>query len=185
MNPQKLTSDFFTLFGLPHVFRVSLAALEDRYLALQREAHPDRFAGATEQARRLSMQLAAKINEGYETLKQPVSRALYLLETLGFDAGLENNRALPSEFLMEQMEWREAIQEARRSNDARGLERLLERLAHDLASRYETLAALLDEARDFPAALDLTRRLMFLEKLRDEIGEALFDLEDNGVRAES
>jgi len=175
MNPQKLTSDFFTLFELPHVFRISLAVLEERYLALQREAHPDRFTDAPEQARRFSMQLATRINEGYQTLKEPVSRALHLLEHLEVDVGASS--ALPPEFLMEQMEWREAIQEARRSNEVRDLEHLLERLLHDLSRHFDTLANLLDEQRDYPAALDLTRRLMFLEKLRFEISEALFDLE--------
>ncbi|MDR1850235.1 MAG: Fe-S protein assembly co-chaperone HscB [Zoogloeaceae bacterium] len=178
MNLEGLTSDFFTLFALPPVFHISLAALEERYLALQRETHPDRFANAPEKTRRLSMQLAARINEGYQTLKQPLSRALYLLERPGINSGVNDRHALPTEFLMEQMEWREDIVEARAGGNAHELERLYERLKQDLAKHYETLGSLLDEKQDYPNAADLARRLMFLEKLRDEIREALFDLED-------
>ncbi|MCL2020997.1 MAG: Fe-S protein assembly co-chaperone HscB [Betaproteobacteria bacterium] len=176
MSVRGLTADFFTLFALQPVFRIAQAELEERYLALQREAHPDRFSGADEKTRRVSAQLAARINEGYQTLKEPLPRALYLLQHLGFAVG--SGQALPAEFLMEQMEWREAILEARASNDARSLEHLLERLVRDLAHHFETLGNLLDDELDYPTAADLTQRLMFLEKLRTEIDETLFDLED-------
>jgi len=172
MNQEGLTSDFFTLFALPPVFRISLTALEEHYLALQRETHPDRFANAPDTTRRLSMQLSARINEGYQTLKQPLSRALYLLERV--DSGARN--ALPAEFLMEQMEWREGIAEAKRGGNAHELEHISERLMRDLAGHYETLATLLDDKQDYPAAADLTQRLMFLEKLCAEAREGLADM---------
>ncbi|MCL2074992.1 MAG: Fe-S protein assembly co-chaperone HscB [Betaproteobacteria bacterium] len=178
----QLTADFFTLFALPSAFRISPAALEERYLALQREAHPDRFAGADEKTRRLSVQLAARINEGYQTLKQPLSRALYLLQHLGCDAGLTDSSALPAEFLLEQMECREAV--ARASGNAPGLQRILESLGRDLENCYETLGRLLDDKQDYPAAADLAQRLMFLEKLRHDADEAMFDLQDGNRKSD-
>jgi molecular chaperone HscB len=167
-----LTCDFFALFQLPQIFRLDRTELEARYLALQGKVHPDRFARADERARRLSMQMAARVNEAYRTLKEPLARARYLLCLAGHDADDGNARMEP-EFLMAQMEWREAVQEARRSGDPQALERLRQRLALALQERYQRLAALLDEQGDLPAAAGDVRQLMFLEKLRDDIEDAL------------
>ncbi len=108
-----LTQDFFTLFGLHRRYAIDDAALEAAWHELQSQVHPDRHAHLSDVEKRLSMQWATRVNEGFRTLRQPLTRAQYLLELAGVDAGLETNTAMSPEFLMEQMEWREAVEEAR------------------------------------------------------------------------
>src|SRR5580765_8487763 len=108
--PVNLNQNHFELFGLPTSFAVDTAALEARYHELQREVHPDRFASAPEAERRVSMQLATRVNEAYQSLKSPLKRAVYILQLRGVDPGFETNTAMPPEFLMEQMSWRERIE---------------------------------------------------------------------------
>ena len=173
-----LTTDFFALFGLPKTFRLSLSELDSRYRDVQAQVHPDRFANAPEGERRLSMQWATRANEAYLTLKKPLERAKYLLELAGHDLQAESNTAMPADFLMEQMEWREAVMEARAGGDHHELEHLYQRLRGDIDGRYAEVAALLDDARDYALATDRVRRLMFLEKLLYEIDDALASLDD-------
>ncbi|MDR0736916.1 MAG: Fe-S protein assembly co-chaperone HscB [Zoogloeaceae bacterium] len=173
-----LTADFFTLFQLAPRFRLDLAELEARYLALQGEAHPDRFARADERAQRFSIQIAARINEGRQILKVPLTRAKYLLHLAGHDLEAERNVCMEPEFLAAQMEWREALEAARSGGDRQALERLGQRLKLELQGRYQTLGALLDDRRDLLSAAGCIRQLMFLEKLRSDIDDALALLED-------
>jgi molecular chaperone HscB len=173
-----LTADFFSLFDLPKAFRLNLSELDSRYRDVQAQVHPDRFASAPEAERRLSMQWATRANEAYLTLKKPLERAKYLLELAGHDLQAESNTAMPADFLMEQMEWREAVMEARSGGDHHELERLFQRLTDDIAGRYEEVAGLLDDAQDYAAVTDRVRRLMFLEKLLFEIDDALASLDD-------
>ncbi len=173
-----LSTDFFSLFELPKIFRLNLSELDSRYRDVQAQVHPDRFAHASEAERRMSMQWATRANEAYQTLKKPLERAKYLLHLAGHDLQAENNTAMPAEFLMEQMEWREAVMEARGGGDHHELERLHNRLRSDMAGRFDELAALLDEKQDYAAATDLVRRLMFLDKLLYEIDDALASLEE-------
>jgi len=173
-----LTADFFSLFELPRAFRLNLSELDSRYRDIQAQVHPDRFANASEVERRLSMQWAAHANEAYQTLKKPLERAKYLLHLAGHDIQAESNTAMPTDFLMEQMEWREAVMEARDGGDHHELEHLHNRLRGDINDRYEELGRLLDETVDHAQATDRVRRLMFLEKLLYEIDDALASLED-------
>ncbi|MDR2164344.1 MAG: Fe-S protein assembly co-chaperone HscB [Zoogloeaceae bacterium] len=173
-----LTADFFTFFHLPKRFRTDLAELDARYREVQRAVHPDRFAAAREQERRLSMQWAARANEAYRTLKTPLARAQYLLQLAGYDTGVETNTAMDPAFLMEQMEWREMVMTARANGDQQALAHLRARLRGDLENHYDTLSARFDAGPDFPAAAEAVRRLMFLEKLAGEIDDALDALED-------
>lgn len=171
-------SDFFALFDLPACFRMEAAKLDTRYRELQAQVHPDRFTGASDAEKRLSMQWATRANEAYQTLKKPLDRAKYLLHLSGHDLQAESNTAMPADFLFEQMEWREATAEARAGRDHHELERLFHRLREDMAGHYEELATLLDDKTDYTAAAELVRRLMFLEKLLVEIDDALASLED-------
>jgi molecular chaperone HscB len=173
-----LTADFFSLFDMPRAFRLNLSELDSRFREVQAQVHPDRFAHAGEAERRLSMQWATKANEAYQTLKKPLERAKYLLHLAGHDIQAENNTAMPADFLMEQMEWREAVMEAREGRDHHELEHLHNRLRGDINGRYDELAALLDDAGDLGHATDRVRRLMFLEKLLFEIDDALASLEE-------
>ena len=163
---------------MPRAFRLSVSELDSRYREVQAQVHPDRFAHAGEVERRLSVQWATHANEAYQTLKKPLERAKYLLHLAGHDIRAEINTAMPADFLMEQMEWREAVAEARSGGDHHELEHLHNRLRADLNGRYEELAVLIDERADWVAAGDRVRRLMFLEKLLHEIDDALASLEE-------
>ena len=173
-----LSADFFSLFELPRTFRLNLSELDSRFRDVQAQVHPDRFAHASEAERRLSMQWATHANEAYQTLKMPLARAKYLLHLAGHDIQAENNTAMPADFLIEQMEWREAVMEARNGGDHHELEHLFLRLQADIRSRYDELGELLDDRQALDQATDRVRRLMFLEKLLYEIDDALASLED-------
>ncbi len=168
-----LNADYFMLFGLPRAFRLAAPTLESRYRELQLMVHPDRFASSPAHERRLSLQWATRINEAYQVLKRPLARARYLLQLAGHDPGSECNTQLPVDFLVEQMEWREAVAEARVAGDHHELERLHRRLKHDLDQHVERLAILIDDHDDWAAAAMDVRRLMFLEKLREDLEDAM------------
>jgi len=170
-------ADHFTLFGLDRAFRLDLSDLDSRYRDIQAQVHPDRFANAGEAERRLSMQWATHANEAYLTLKKPLERAKYMLHLAGHDIQAESNTAMPTDFLMEQMEWREAVMEARDGGDHHELERLHNRLRGDINARYQELGELF-ELSELALATDRVRRLMFLEKLLYEIDDALASLEE-------
>ena len=176
LDEARFDADHFALFGLPPKFCIDLALLGERFRELQARAHPDRFAQASDVERRVSLQWATRINEAYQTLKNPLSRAQYLLARQG-GADTENNTAMPPEFLMEQMEWREAVAEAEETRDAAGLDELRRRVEQRMNAGYEELAALLDESRA-PAAAERVRRQMFLQKLLAEIDDGLAALEE-------
>lgn len=171
-------ADYFALFQLPRQFRLDRADLDTRYREVQNQVHPDRFAHGGDAEKRLSMQWATRANEAYQTLKKPLDRAKYLLHLAGVDLQAESNTAMDPAFLMEQMEWREAVMEARSGGEHHELERLHNRLRADINSRYQDMAALLDDQHDHAAAAELARRLMFLEKLLHEIDDALAALEE-------
>lgn len=173
-----LRADHFALFGLNRGFRLDLSDLDSRYRDIQAQVHPDRFANAGEAERRMSMQWATHANEAYQTLKKPLERAKYLLHLGGHDIQAENNTAMPADFLMDQMEWREAVMDARHGGDHHELEHLHNRLRSDINTRYQELGELLDASGDFALATDRVRRLMFLEKLLHEIDDALASLEE-------
>ena len=121
MTPE-FTRNHFELFGLPVAYAVDPAALERAYRDLQGRVHPDRFASASEAERRVAMQWATRANEAYRTLRNPIDRARYLLALKGFDTGEESNTSMPPDFLMQQMEWRESVEDGRARHDAAALE---------------------------------------------------------------
>jgi molecular chaperone HscB len=162
----------FELFGLTPAFAVDAAALERCYHDIQSRVHPDRFAHAGDAERRASVQWTARVNEAYRTLKSPVQRAKHLLELNGIDVGFETNTAMPPDFLMQQMELREALEEAQQGKDATALERLRKDLDGRERELEGELAQALDEKRDYAAAAELVRKLMFLRRLDSEIDAA-------------
>ncbi|MBS0346559.1 MAG: Fe-S protein assembly co-chaperone HscB [Proteobacteria bacterium] len=172
-----MKQDFFELFGLEPRFAVDLDRLEQAYLEMQGRVHPDRFAHLSDAEKRLSMQWATRANEAFRTLKSPLARGQYLLELKGVDPAFETNTAMSAEFLMEQMEWREALEEAREAADEDVLDDLARRIRRDTKGLVEQLQAAFDTAGDLEAAADTVRRLKFLEKLQHEINDALTALE--------
>lgn len=169
----KFSQDHYVLFGLPRGFAVDAAELERRYHELQGQVHPDKFAHAEDSDRRQAMQWATHANEAWQTLKNPLKRAQYLLHLAGHDAEVEHNTAMPTAFLIEQMEWREAVAEARVAADAGELDAQHHRLRKEISAQYAALQQALDEQIDYPRAAELVRQLMFQEKLLHEIDDAL------------
>lgn len=172
-----LHQDFFALLDQPRRFRLDLTALEAAYHELHGQVHPDRHAHLPDADKRRAMQWATRVNEAFVTLRKPLERARYLLELAGVDAALETNTAMLAEFLMEQMEWREAVEDARAAMAVEELESLYKRLRTHSGEVFASLAEQLDDERDFDAAAETVRRLMFIEKLQEEIDDALEALE--------
>ena len=169
--------DHFALLGLPRRQAVDELALEGHYRDIQARVHPDRHAHLSDTDRRLAMQWATRVNEAYLVLKSPLKRAEYLLRLLGHDPRIEYNTAMPADFLMHQMELREAVAEARRGGDADALDRMHRRMKKEMAAQHEALAAALDQRNDHARGAELVRQLMFQEKLLHEIDEALETIE--------
>jgi molecular chaperone HscB len=169
-----LTSNHFELFGLVPAFALDVARLEAAYRDIQSKVHPDRFAHAGDAERRASMQMTTRVNEAYRTLKSPVQRAKYLLELNGVDVGFETNTAMPREFLMEQMEIREKLEEAR---DVNALDLLQKDLLQEKKKLEVRIAQFVDIQHDYSGASDIVRRLMFLERFGEDIDAAYESLE--------
>ena len=171
------SKNHFELFGLEPRFRLDMARLDGAYLQLQSQVHPDRFANASAAEQRLSIQQAARVNEAYQTLKKPLGRARYLLQLHGVDTLEETNTAMPADFLVTQMEWREAITEAIQTNDHHELTRLEHDLLHQTRALENKLEDMLDELKNYSEASATVRKLKFLEKLNEEIKDAFETLE--------
>jgi molecular chaperone HscB len=166
----------FELFHLPARFALDLDALEHAYRTVQAQVHPDRFAAAGEAQKRIAMQWATRANEAYQTLRDPLKRATYLLSLRGVDVGASENTAMEPAFLMQQMEWRERVEDAADAKNVSGLMALLDELRDDERQRFERLSVLLDSRADQPAA-EAVRQLMFLERVAGEIGHQIERLE--------
>ena len=169
-----LGKNYFELFGLPITFDLDLADLAARYRDLQRRFHPDRFASASESERRFSLQLTAQVNAAFQTLKDPVARARYLLGLQGVDTGEDTDTAMDTAFLMEQMDLRESLDEARAAADRHArLESLRQRVEEDLEARSVQLRARFTENSESARrqARNLVREMQFLQKLTHEIEE--------------
>ncbi len=161
----------YKLFGLPECFAVDAEALQQAYRALQNQVHPDRYAGAGAAERRVALQWATHVNGAFQTLREPLARAVYLCGLRGVDAAAAV--AMPTDFLMVQMEAREALEDARALADVDALEQLSQHgrgLRRDLIA---TITAQLDEQGNTEAAATSARKLMFLEKFGDEVNAAL------------
>lgn len=161
----------YELFGLQPRFNLDLPELEQAYRGIQSRVHPDKFVHASDAERRASMQSAIQVNEAYRTLKSPLARARYLLALQHVDVTSESNTAMTPEFLQEQMQWRESVEDA--AVHPAELAALASRLGREMQEHYAQLGRQLDEESDYPRAADLVRKLMFLERLREEIGDAM------------
>lgn len=166
------TSSHFELFGLEPAYAVDQAALEQAYRDLQALIHPDRHAQGGEAARLASTQMAARVNEAYRALRDPVQRGKHLLELHGVDVGFETNTQMPTDFLLQQLEIREELEAARSAKDFSVLDRLKERLRTQRRSLEAGIGESIDARHDFAAAADLVRKLMFLKRIDEEIDAA-------------
>lgn len=173
-----LQSNDFELFGLAPQFAQDRSAIDARWKDLQREAHPDKFSAQGAAAQRVAMQWSVRINEAYQRLKDPLKRAAYLCELNGVPVNAENNTAMPAEFLMQQMEWREALAEAASMDDLDGLSDQVNSSRRELLQRCEQL---LDKAHDYSGAVGQVRALMFIERFARDI-EVRYDKMENGAK---
>ena len=166
----KLDSDDFELFGLERRFALDPAALDARWRALQTEVHPDKFAAQGAAAQRVAMQWAVRVNEAHRRLKSPLARAEYLCELRGAPIQAENNTAMPAAFLMQQMAWREALDDARGAEAVQALDDTV--AAHE-RTLFAEVARWLDERQDPQAAAAQVRALMFVKRFREDLAKRL------------
>jgi molecular chaperone HscB len=174
------SQNHFDLFGLPVAFDVDTGSLAARYRALQQAVHPDRFATAGAHGQRLSLQAATRVNEAHATLRDPLTRACYLLELGGIMIDAEATVSDPT-FLAEQMALREALDEVHGSADPRRtITELLADIDGQLGALVTRLAALfaLGTAEALDEAKELVHRTRFLRKFRDQAADVEADLEE-------
>jgi len=172
-NPSA-SDDYFRFFGLDQQFNLDLPALDQAYLAVQKEVHPDRHARGSESEQRIAMQMATLANTAYQTLKNPIQRGLYLCQLHGVDAKLETNTAMPAAFLMKQMEWRENLDE--QAEDLAALEALMEEVETSKQDTLLEITQALDQARNYVRAAELLRGLFFIDKFAIELDDAIASL---------
>lgn len=175
-------NNFFDLFGIEKAYTIDRQLLRDRFRALQKKFHPDNYASASEQERRLSAQYAALINEAFTTLNDPMQRGRYILASLGIRTDDENDTRMDPEFLMQQIELREEMDDAQSSADALG--RLSIKVDHEFSKREASIAEILDNTADSGPEPGLiqdprlekvrhqVRELQFLNRMRTEINDA-------------
>ena len=170
-----LQVDDFELFGLTPRFAQDRSAVDARWKELQRQAHPDKFAAQGAAAQRVAMQWSVRINEAYQRLKDPLRRAAYLCELHGAPIRAEDNTAMPAAFLMQQMEWREALEDA---TTAAQLDSLEDEVDEARRAALERCEQLIDRQQDYAGAASQVRALMFIarfgediERRRDQLGQ--------------
>lgn len=161
--------DHFELLGLTPGFAIDREALDRAWREVQARVHPDRHAAGSAQERRVAMQWASRANEAYRVLRSPLARARYLCERAGVDLQVETNTAMAPAFLMQQMEWREALDDAKAAGDPAALEALAGELAAARRRMVSEVGGLLDDAHDYAIAAARVREWMFIEKFSEEI----------------
>ena len=170
----RLDSDDFELLGLPRRYALDPHELDAKRRALQAAVHPDRHATGDPTAQRVAMQWAVRVNEAHARLKDPLQRAAYLCELSGHAVRAEDNTAMPADFLMRQMAWREALDDA---SDRAAIEALRGDLQSERVAGFERLGRSIDEAHDYAAAVAQTRALMFTERFAADVEDRLAALE--------
>jgi len=162
----------FEVFGLEPSYAVDRIALEQAYQDLQALIHPDRYAQASDAERRASMQMTTRVNEAYRALKDPVQRGKHLLELHGVDVAFETNTQMPTDFLLQQLEMREELDAAVQKKDFSYLEDLQGKLAGQKRLLEGQIGDSIDLRKDYAGAAELVRKLMFLQRLDEEVDAA-------------
>jgi molecular chaperone HscB len=161
-----LQSNDFELFSLEECFKQDRAVLDARWKDLQRQAHPDKFSAQGAAAQRVAMQWSVRINEAYQRLKDPLKRAAYVCELHGAPVNAENNTAMPADFLMQQMQWRETLDDASTAED---LEKISLQVRQNVREVLQKIEQLLDQSQDYIAAVAQVRALMFMERFVEDV----------------
>lgn len=166
----------FELFGLPATYGLDTVRLEQAYRDIQSEIHPDKFAHAGAAEQRLSVQWTTRVNEAYQTLRKPFERANYLLQLQGIHALDASNTAMPMEFLVQHMEWSEALAAAKAARDHTQLAQLEKTLREVSRALSVQLGEAIDQRHDYSAAAETLRKLRFTDKLLADVGNAYEDM---------
>jgi molecular chaperone HscB len=170
-----IDADDFTLLGLNRSFALDRAKLDAAWKTLQAQVHPDRFAAEGAASQRIAMQWAVRVNEAHQRLKDPLKRAAYMCQLAGVPVQAENNTAMPGEFLMQQMEWRETLEDA---SNAAAVETLSAEVQGQRKARLARVTQLLDVDANPTLAAQEVRALMFIDRLLEEIDARLERYED-------
>ena len=169
-----MSQNFFTLLKLPEAFVIDLEKLDQNYQGIQKEIHPDRFASFDDETKLESIKKTAQVNDAYQTLKSPIRRAEYLLQLHGVNIHDEKYTAVPQDFLMQQMEWREELETHKQNKLA------LEKLAADIQKNknemMNQLPSFFDHKVHLNDAIQITRELNFIEKIEQHINDALIEI---------
>jgi len=178
MHMQSNPINYFKLFAIAEQFDLDLTTLESNFRKTQSANHPDRFVSAPASEKLVAMQLATLANEAYSVLKNPAKRAKYMLEQHGIDAIAETNTAMPTEFLMQQMEWRERIEDAKMARSITELDEIAGELKLETNLLINELHELLDIKKDLTSATAVTRKLIFIDKVCADIDQVIEQLDD-------
>jgi len=160
------------------VFDIDCSRLHAEQQRLQAIYHPDRYVGASERDKRVSVQVASWVNQAYATLQDPVKRSRYLLEISGAEIPDDATTTSDTEFLMEQIELREQVESCRHDQDGlqrsdqigTGLAHRADELARDFVSHFE--------AAEFVKAIESSRKMQFIQRIQQQLSELQFELED-------
>lgn len=177
----QLHQNYFELLALPVGYPIDLALLDQHYRKLQSEVHPDRFVAASSADQLQSMQLATQVNDAYRTLKNPTTRARYLLQLQGIETLEESNTAMPADFLMLQMEWREAAEDAEAAHDITALETLIVEINRFSKELQATLPDALASQATWTDAAETVRKLSFIDKVRADLTQTVETLENTTI----
>ena len=161
-----LQDDDFSLFQITPRMAQDKAMLDERWKTLQRQVHPDKFVGQGAAAQRLAMQWSVRVNEAYQRLKDPIKRAAYLCGLNGVPVDAESNTAMPTDFLMQQMQWREALEEA---DQPSALQALADEVHAAQQATLQQIETAIDTQNDFASAAQGVRKLMFMHKFAQEV----------------
>lgn len=166
MPPLSLTDNDFTILGIPQQFAQDEALLSQRWKDLQAQMHPDRFATQGALTQRLATQWSIRINEAFQNIKDPIKRASLLCELAGSSINLNTNTVMPAEFLIQQMQWREGLEEAQTPDQ---INQIKDMVLHERILIMSTLTRLIDEKRDYTQAVQQIKALVFMDRFLESI----------------
>ena len=169
-----MSINFFTLLQLPEAFVIDLETLHQNFQSIQKDIHPDRFATFDDEAKLESIKKTAQVNDAYQTLKSPIRRAEYLLQLKGINIHDEKYTAVPQDFLMQQMEWREELETHKLNKVA--LEKLAQDIQKNKNDMMNQLPSFFDDKNHLNDAIRVTRELNFIEKIEQHINDALIEI---------
>ena len=176
-----LSRNYFELFGLPVAFNVDIDLLSDRYHGLLDSLHPDRFAAASDQEKRLSMQASTLINEALQTLKDPLTRARYLVRLHSGDQDPGTGTTRDGAFLMEQMELREKLAGAKGQADPyAAVNQVMDHVGEHSGALCRRLESIFQDPTEkgLEEAREIVRKLQFLDKCRRDAENLEAELDD-------